>query len=120
MFLFLKSGKNCKINGQNYFKCKFNQKTWILYENRSNFLWSERLQEMVSFLLSLSCTYTIAIIKGKLSRIYSIQIIWNYLVHSVKVVNMDVKEWNKKERKERKTRIIKWKYKILLFEKALK
>ncbi len=38
-------------------KCKINQKTVILYENRSNFLRSERLQEIritVGFLLILS------------------------------------------------------------------
>ena len=36
------------------FKCKIKQKTVILYENRSNFLRSERLQKIritVSFLL---------------------------------------------------------------------
>jgi hypothetical protein len=39
------------------FKCKIKQKTVILYENRSNFLRSERLQKIrikVSFLLIFS------------------------------------------------------------------
>jgi len=46
-------------------------KNVILYENRSNFLRSERLQEIrikVSFMLSLSYTDTITIIKRKLLR----------------------------------------------------
>jgi len=43
------------------FKCKINQKTVILYESRSNFLRSERLQKIriiVSCMLSFSCKDT--------------------------------------------------------------
>jgi hypothetical protein len=55
---------------------------------------------MVSFMLYLSCTDTIAIIKRKLSRKntigHSYEII---IINSLKVINMNVKKWNRKKRK---------------------
>ena len=60
------------------FKCKIKQKTVILYENRGNFLRSERLQKIriiVSFLL---------------------------IFFSCKVIIMNVNKWKRKERNRKK------------------